>query len=299
LDLSKVESGKLDLENRDFDLRGMLNDTFAPLSVQAEKKGLEYCCDIAPEVPSLLRGAPRRVRQVLTNLVGNAIKFTEEGKVALEVSRDHEDDDEITLRFVVYDSGIGIAKDKIAFLFEPFTQADASITREFGGTGLGLAICRRLVELMGGEIGARSEKGGGATFWFTIVFGKQSRVQKADQVGSNNDSAGHSAVKTKNQKFRILIVEDNVISRTVLQRVLEKSGYGTGTAANGEEAMSLFASTSFDLVLMDCWMPEMDGFEASRRIRNESSRVNDPTIPIVAMMADMAEGDDERCLQER
>ena len=178
LDFSKIEAGKLELEELDFDLRATLEDAAELLALRAHEKRLEFICRIDPEVPTFLRGDPGRLRQILINLGGNAIKFTARGEVAIEVRLESETDDRIKVRFEVRDTGIGIPQDKIGLLFTAFQQVDASTTRRFGGTGLGLAISKRLAELMGGEIGVESVEGRGSTFWFTAVFGKQPRRER-------------------------------------------------------------------------------------------------------------------------
>ncbi len=178
LDFSKIEAGKLDLEMLDFDLRALLDDFAATLALRVQEKGLEFICAAAPDVPSLLRGDPGRLRQVLTNLAGNAVKFTAKGEIAVRASLVEETDDEVMIRFSVKDTGIGIPVDKQELLFQKFTQADVSTTRKYGGTGLGLAISKQLTEMMGGEIGVVSAEGQGSEFWFTARFAKQAEHER-------------------------------------------------------------------------------------------------------------------------
>ena len=436
LDFSKIEAGRLDLEAIDFDLRMTLDDTSDILALRAQEKGLEFICFVEPEVPSLLRGDPGRLRQVLINLTGNAIKFTSEGEVSIRVCVEREEEDEVILRFSVSDTGIGIAEDQKERLFEAFTQADGSITRKFGGTGLGLSISKRIVELMDGEMGVESVLGEGSTFWFTAVLGKQlesaaapdipqadisgERVLVVDDNATNrrwlrallktwkcraddatdaetayqkllsaqrdgdpfriaildmqmpgmdgetlgkkikNDpevretllvmmtslgergdaarlegvgfsayltkpikqsilrdslesvlgSKKEAAVKSKQPiitrhliseakrgKVRILLAEDNTINRKVALKMLENLGYRADAVANGLEAIQSLEMLPYDLVLMDCQMPEMDGYEATRRIRDPNSEILAHDIPIIAMTAHAMQGDREKCLE--
>ena len=441
LDFSKIEAGKLDLETLDFDLSSLLDDFAATLAVRAHEKGLELLCAADPEVPTLLRGDPGRLRQILTNLAGNAVKFTHAGEVAVRVSLvERESRNDVLLRFSVRDTGIGIPADKIGLLFDKFSQVDASTTRQYGGTGLGLAISKQLAELMGGEVGVSSEEGKGSEFWFTARLGKQAegaqaesrppadlrgvrvlivddnatsreilttrltswgmrpseaqdgpgalqalyraldendpfriavidmqmpgmdgealgRAIKADErladtrmvmltsLGTRGDArrfeeigfaayatkpirhqelkavlslalterAGaeptprpivtrHTARETLNRfagrKARILLAEDNITNQQVALGILKKLGLRADAVANGAEAVKALETIPYDLVLMDVQMPEMDGLEATRRIRNPQSAVVQITrIPIIAMTAHAMQGDRERCLE--
>ncbi len=436
LDYSKIEADKLDLETIDFDLRALLEEMGDLQALRAQERGVEYNCLIGTEVPSLLKGDPGRLRQVLINLVGNGIKFTAEGEVVVRVSLEAEDDSGATLRFEVEDTGIGIAEDRKGMLFEAFTQADASTTRKFGGTGLGLTISMRLAEMMGGRIGVESEEGEGSRFWFTAVFGKQSvdkvhvaeldedirdkRILVVDDNATNRrvlnqmlsswgcrhtevpggksaleelrtavkdgdpykiaildmqmpeldgealggrikddealrdtilimmtsgarrgDAArcadiGFSAYLTKPVKQsqvydclvtvlgresntaelerapivtrysiteskksngRILLAEDNVVNQKVALKILGNLGYRADLAVNGKEALKALGLIPYDLVLMDIQMPEMDGLEATRIIRNKTSAVLNHDIHIIAMTAHALKEDCERCLR--
>ncbi|MBI4772990.1 MAG: response regulator [Deltaproteobacteria bacterium] len=435
LDFSKIEAGKLELDSVDFDIRVTVENLVDTLAVKASEKGLEFVCWVAPELPSLLRGDPGRLRQILVNLAGNAIKLTEKGEVFIRVGIEEETDTHVRVRFSVFDTGIGIPEDRVSSLFQPFTQVDASTTRKYGGTGLGLAISRQLVEAMNGRIRLESAEGKGSMFWFTVnlekqpegreaeivipedirgqrilvvddnatnrkvftgylgswgcvyeeaVDGKQAieklteaasqkrpfgvaildmhmpemdgetlgKIIKGDpnlastilvlltSVGQRGDAArlreiGFGAYLTKpvkrsqlydaiatavgarsagvtapapslitrhtlaeNQKgrFRILVAEDNIVNQKVALGMLGKLGYRADVVSNGAEAVEALERKSYDLVLMDVQMPEMDGFEATQTIRDPQSRVRNPRIPIIAMTAHAMEGDRERCL---
>ncbi|MCP3676737.1 MAG: response regulator, partial [Deltaproteobacteria bacterium] len=436
LDFSKIEAGRMELENIDFNMRGILEDMCDLLAMQAHEKGLEIVCLIEPDVPAFLRGDPGRLRQILTNLIGNAVKFTSEGEVSIRLSLDREDDDGmVNLRFAVTDTGIGIPEERQSAIFEEFSQADMSTTRKYGGTGLGLSISNQLVEMMSGEIGIKSVEGKGSTFWFTALLGKQSEqrmtpeepnmdirgarilvvddnatnrrllelfldswncrheeaedgeealiklksaVEEKDpfsiaildmqmpgidgetlgrrikknkilsdirlimmtSMGMRGDAStaediGFSAYMTKpvkksqvydclvtvyneggapqegdrgsiltrhtvtekrRQMSRILIVEDNVTNQKVARNILEKVGYRVDIAENGQEAIEALEAQPHDLVLMDCHMPVMDGYEATREIRNPTSRVQNHEIPVIAMTANAMMGDRKECL---
>ncbi len=435
LDFSKIEAGKLELEIMDFDLRNTIEDTADALALRAFNKGLEFVYMIDPEVPSFFKGDPGRIRQILVNLIENAMKFTSCGEVVVNVSLDREDEEQAMVRFEVTDTGIGIPEDKVHSLFHAFTQADASTTRKFGGTGLGLSISRLLAEMMGGEIGVESEEGAGSTFWFTILLEKRSadmepvpkmegdlegvRVLGVDDNATNRrlistllrswncrfdeapdaqtaleklraaaakgdpfpiaildmqmpgmdgetlgtkikkdpvisdtrlvmmtslgrrgdarrlEDIGFSAYLTKPVKqsdlcdciltvqngkhylkeraegnivtrhtisenrrraLRILIVEDNMINQTITMEMINRLGYQADAVADGQEAVTALESIPYDLVLMDCQMPVMDGYEATRCIRDPKSAVLNHDIPIVAVTAFAMQGDREKCL---
>jgi CheY-like chemotaxis protein/HPt (histidine-containing phosphotransfer) domain-containing protein len=433
LDFSKVESGKLALETLDFDLRALLDDFAAMLVQQVQEKGLEFICAAAPDVPSYLRGDPGRLRQVLTNLAGNAVKFTHKGEIVVRARLVSETDDEAVIRFSVKDTGIGLPAGKQELLFEKFVQADPSTTRKYGGTGLGLAISKQLAELMGGEIGVVSAEGQGSDFWFTARLAKQpkreqtpappaeirgvrvlvvddnatnrevlhaqllaegvrleeapsghaalealhlareagdpfqvaildmqmpdmdgvtlARIIKTDEklkdirlvlcssLGQRGDAkrmqeigfaaylikpvrnreildclsavmAGTTAAETelplvtrpsireiRQGAVRVLLAEDNITNQQVALGILKKLGLRAEAVANGVEAVRVLETIPYDLALMDVQMPEMDGLEATRHIRNPQSAVLNHQIPIIAMTAHAMQGDRERCLQ--
>jgi signal transduction histidine kinase/DNA-binding response OmpR family regulator len=436
LDFSKIEAGRLDIETLDFDLRTTLEDTAEMLTFRAQDAGLELICHIDPAVPTYLKGDPGRVRQIITNLAGNAIKFTHEGEVVIGAELDSVQDDTVIIRFTVRDTGIGIPQSRLAAVFEPFTQADGSTTRKYGGTGLGLAICKQLTELMGGEIGIESEDGKGSTFWFTVKFEKQTLAetqsnapllyadikgarilvvddnstnrkllsallthwgcsyelavdgmsalqQLRDAAAENNpfrvalldqempgmdgselgrrikadpqlqdalmimvtslaqrgDAAAlanigfagylakpvrqsqlyscialalnrahapdvpvplitrHTVGEIATRGLRILLAEDNIINQKVAQSMLGKLGCKADVVADGQEAIRALELIDYDIVLMDCQMPEMDGFAATAGIRDPASHVRNHKVPIIAMTANAMQGDRERCLE--
>lgn len=435
LDFSKIEAHKMELEKLNFDLRMVMEDTTEMLSIRAEEKGLVLFCIIDPEVPSWLHGDPGRLRQVLVNLMGNAVKFTHTGEVTVRAKVEEEDDDKAILHFAVSDTGIGIPEDRIEDLFSPFVQADSSTTRKYGGTGLGLAISKQISELMGGRIGVYSKEGEGSTFWFTAVFDKVpegdipsvepfsdlhgikvlvvddnttnlllvttllkswgcrpdeasdgesalsmlkdaakagdpyiislidrampgmdgeelGRRIKGDQdvnrtllimmtsLGNRGDAAKlekigfsgylskpirqnqlrecielvlgrkmstgemhaeglvtrHTIAESYKGRVHILLVDDNPTNQVVALSILKKLGYRADAVANGKEALNALQKISYDLVLMDCQMPEMDGYEATRCIRDPETDVTSHSVPIIAMTAHAMKGDREKCI---
>jgi PAS domain S-box-containing protein len=436
LDFSKIEAGKLELEILDFDLRTTLEDTIEMLAARAAEKKLELVCLMDPEVPSHLRGDPGRVRQVIVNLVGNAIKFTAEGEVVIRTSLVREDESTVTVRFAVTDTGIGVPSGRVDALFSPFTQVDGSTTRKYGGTGLGLAICKQLAELMGGRIAVESNVGKGSTFWFTAVLEKpaddrfvaptaladlrgvrvlvvddnatnrllitellkswgcrfeeeaepgnaldklkeaahsgdpfqvalldmlmpgmdgmelgrrikaspklaQTRLILVTSLGQRGDAtrlkeigfsgylpkpvrqnqlrdslmlvmgqqlspggSSESAIVTRHtvaeaakNRMRILLAEDNVSNQQVAQAILKKLGYHADVVGNGREALKALEDIPYDLVLMDCQMPEMDGYNATTVIRDPRSQVQNHKVPVIALTANAMQGDREKCLE--
>ena len=286
LDLSKIEARKVTLEKCGFDLRRTVDDVVQMLEIQSRLKGLTLVSRVSTEIPALLHGDPYRFRQVLTNLVANAIKFTERGEVVVEAALKGRNAGHVTVGFCIVDTGIGMQPEEIGRLFAPFSQADASTTRKYGGTGLGLTISKQLVEMMGGKIGVRSQPGQGSTFWFTVVL-ETDRQQSAG--ASPQDGVAASATR----RARILVVEDNAVNREVLLTQLKRLGYQASAAETGLAAVEAVENGGHDLVLMDCQMPLMDGLEATRRIR----RSNCPDIPVVAVTADAMPSDRELCLE--
>jgi PAS domain S-box-containing protein len=295
LDLSKIGAGKITLENLSFNLLQTVEEVVQLLRVQARAKGLHIHPRVSEEIPPLLRGDAHRLRKVLTHLSANAIKFTERGEVTLEAALESQRDGTARVRFAVTDTGIGIRPDQVAALFSPFTQGDASTTRKYGGTGLGLAICKELVEMMGGTIGVNSREGRGSTFWFTAVFELASPSQQQPSSERREGRFGAPGGTTRNgSDARILVAEDNATNRVVVLAQLQKLGYKADAVTNGAEAVEAVQHKRYDLVLMDCSMPVMDGFEATRRIRGSIQ----PGIPIVAITAYAMSADRDRCLSE-
>jgi CheY-like chemotaxis protein len=306
LDFSKIEARKLELETLNFDLHTTLKDIVDLLALGAHEKRLELVCLVEPKVPSLLSGDPGRMRQILVNLGNNAVKFTEKGEIVIRVRLESEDERNVTIRFSVSDTGIGIPANRQDILFSPFTQVDGSTTRQYGGTGLGLAISKQLARLMGGKIGLESEVGKGSTFWFTAVFEKQPAgsestdegLAKIEGEGAIDRSAANPSISENDKrKIRILVAEDNPVNQKVAQAMMRKMGFRADVMANGQEAVNALQTIPYDLVLMDCHMPEMDGFEATRCIRQQGSKALNPRIPIIAMTASTMQGDREKCIQ--
>ncbi|MBL7649855.1 MAG: PAS domain S-box protein [Candidatus Hydrogenedentes bacterium] len=435
LDFSKIEARKLDLETIDFDLRLTLEDAVEVLAIRAHQKGLQLTCHVDPEVPSFLQGDPGRLRQIVLNLGGNGVKFTQEGEVTIRALLETETAESATVRFEFSDTGIGIPEEKRAQLFSPFTQADASTTRNYGGTGLGLAICRQLAELMGGRVGLESTAGAGSTFWFTAVFRKQAECRPAPQAAmdlagfrvlvvdhqranvslieglldrwgcahaSASDAAGaislaaeaaqsgsafdaalieidlpegdvehlyqrirelpghgacklvamallgrkgdaaelntlgfsgylvkpireshlegclrlvlgqpqtlpdspppalvtrHTVSETRKQEARILVVDDNATNRMVASKILEKLGYLARAVESGHEALRALGESDYDLVFMDCQMPELDGLQVTRMIREGGASNRNRDVAVIAMTAHAMKGDREICLE--
>jgi PAS domain S-box-containing protein len=292
LDFSKVEAGRLELSPTPFGLRDTVDAVARQFSSQVESKGLALEQRIARDTPDMLIGDSGRLNQILTNLVGNAVKFTEVGVIAIGVDTEEEGRDAVTLHFSVSDTGIGIPKEKQDLVFEAFTQADGSTTRKYGGTGLGLAISSNLVNLMDGRMWVESNPGAGSTFHFTARFGTS--PEAADLPKAAPSSAEGTEIEEA-AGCHILLSEDNPVNQRLAVRMLEKRGHQVTCAASGREAVAAHEAGSYDLILMDIQMPEMDGFEATALIR-ERETSSDSRIPIVALTAHAMPGDRERCL---
>ncbi len=292
LDFSKIEAGKLELEEIDFNVRETLGDLVKPLAFRAEAKGIKLVSRVAPEVPERLLGDPVRWRQIITNLIGNSIKFTQEGEITVSVRVAAQAKASLRLGCAVRDTGIGIPAPRLGKIFEAFEQADGSTTRKYGGTGLGLSISQRLVEMMGGKIWAESEPGLGSTFKFEIEL--RPAAVLPPQIGSRALSTASGAPK-RVRSLRVLLAEDNVVNQRLAVILLEKNGHRVTVVDDGEKAVNAFQAGPCDLILMDVQMPVMDGFAAVAEIRC-LEKMSDTHVPIVAMTAHAMKGDRERCL---
>lgn len=308
LDYSKIESGKLDLETVEFELPVVVANVVETVSAKFKEKQLEFTHLLDPSVPIHFAGDANRLVQILNYLLDNAVKFTQTGEVFLHISLQQENDTYATVRFRVKDTGIGIDPERIDRLFDSFTQADISHTRKYGGTGLGLAISQHLVTKMGGDIGVVSVPGTGSEFWFTVKLKKQVGIARrkpviAHDFISNRVLSGQTALIPNRTVSaadmsgpRILIVEDNIINQKVAEKILGKYGCRSQVVTNGREAVEALRRDTFDAVLMDLQMPEMDGFEATRAIRDPSGDCLNPQVPIIALTADAQEETREKCL---
>ncbi|QOY92942.1 CHASE domain-containing protein [Massilia sp. UMI-21] len=295
LDFSKIEAGKLELDTRGFMLETVMRNVEQQLGPAAGAKGLGFDVDIAPELMRPLRGDPLRLEQVLLNFAGNAVKFSEHGRILLRARLDHAFGPELLVRFDVRDSGIGIAPDKLDGLFTPFHQTDPSATRRHGGTGLGLVISKQLAELMHGEVGVDSVPGQGSTFWFTARLELNlAREDGAAGAGAGLGAGPDGARATRLDGCAVLLVEDNPFNQQVGRELLQRAGADVRVAANGQEALEAMARERFDCVLMDVQMPVMDGLEATRRIRQDPLLA---TTLVIAMTANAGIEDRARCLQ--
>lgn len=331
LDFSKMESGHMDVEQIPFSPYKLISDTLIPLRLTARERGLalNFRCDLKPD--ALFLGDPWRLRQILTNLIGNSLKFTQEGHIALGVYEDVKKDNQVIVKFVVKDSGVGISEEAIKPLFKPFSQADGSTARLYGGTGLGLAICRQLVELMGGHISLESVQGESTTATCMIPFQiyhgpthgllistalpDRAKLQSSEEK-MNAKKARHLSptdgttakifdsfvvTNTSGIDNHILLVEDNPINRKVISLALKKLGFVVSAVCDGQEALDYLCKESTEprpnAILMDCMMPNVDGYEATRRIRNDKAMFNEQVreLPIIALTASAIKGDKERC----
>lgn len=301
LDYSKIEAGRLELEPVDFEPRQACKDAMGLLLEPIGSKALSASHYVQDDVPVVVNGDSSRLRQILVNLLSNAVKFTPQGGVRLTcrpikrpggTAPGSGDKSSTWLRFEVSDTGIGIDKVTLDKLFRPFVQAHASTARQYGGTGLGLAISRQLAELMGGHIGVESEPGAGSTFWLELPFSPARAPYGTDEAISPGT---HRLVKSAGQGGRVLVAEDNPVSQLVAVGMLKKMGCRVDVVGNGREAVEAITRLPYDVVFMDCHMPEMDGFEASRTIRSQES--GKQRLPIIALTASALSGDRERCLE--
>jgi CheY-like chemotaxis protein/anti-sigma regulatory factor (Ser/Thr protein kinase) len=290
LDFSKIEANKLDVEAVPFDLRELVDSVSYLLAEKAGAAGIEVTCVFDQEVPRFIVSDPVRIRQVLLNLAGNALKFTHQGKVVIRIRRLKQNGAD-RLHCSVTDTGRGIEVEFLPHLFEPFTQEDTSTTRRYGGTGLGLSITKRLIDLLGGEIGVESELGRGSVFWFTLPLVPAT----GEQPGWTADSDPQRESSGEVPAARVLVVEDNLVNQRVVRRMLETDGHRVEVASHGREALAALERRHFDVILMDCQMPGMDGYEATAAIRRLEAATN-RRIPIIAFTAHAMRGDRERCM---
>jgi len=288
LDISKLEAGRLRIETHCFDLKEELRAVVRFRMRAAAAKGIRLCLQYGEELPTQVLGDSCRLRQVVMNMLENAIKFTARGEVTVIAERVDSGEQEFRLRISVKDTGIGISEEKQKILFQKFTQADSSTTRRFGGTGLGLAICKQLAELMNGSVGVSSMAGEGSTFWIELMLRLPEQRPCGDAVGAPESEQETAS----NAPIHVLVVEDNHINQQIMLKSLVKLGYHVEIAGDGMEAVALYKEKSYSLILMDCQMPQMDGFEATGAIRKLE---NGRHTPIVAITASALDGDRERC----
>lgn len=290
LDYSKIEAGEITLEKRLFNLKKILCEVIELFDVGAKQKGLYITLTIDQKIPEQLIGDSVRLRQVLSNLLGNGIKFTDQGQIKVNVTIEGKTQGTITLRFIVKDTGIGIAENQLDKLFKRFSQVDDSHTRQFGGTGLGLAISKKIIEILGGEIGVESKENIGSTFFFTAVFGLEEELQEG--------SSGHNPVffNKNSREKKILVAEDDLVSRNMVTLVLGKNNFVVSSVENGKQALAAFEQESFDLILMDINMPYLDGYATTAMIRSKEKN-RQASTPIIAMTAYALKDDEKKCLE--
>jgi len=313
LDLSRIEASKLTLNAAPFDLRALVHEAVDLMATTARGKPVTLSGTISWRVPNRVEGDPIRLRQVLVNLLHNAVKFTERGRIVLDVGLLGATEDAVQLRFEVRDTGIGIAEDQFDSVFDAFTQVDGSSTRRHGGTGLGLAIVKEIAELMGGRVGVDSRIAHGSTFWLELSLKRAADPVAAPVLADASDAvapadagdviapepaAARAARETDDgvSSAHVLLVEDDAVNQMVLAAMLEQLGCSVDIVDDGAAACEAAANTHYDMVFMDCHMPLMDGFEATRRIRDEEARTDGTHTPIVALTALALAGDRERCL---
>ncbi len=295
LDLSKIEADKFVIETIDFSLEQTIKGIINLFSVTADAKGLSLIYSIDNNIVDTLRGDPNRLNQVLSNLLANALKFSQKGSVHLNILQESEQEKEIRLRFEIEDEGIGIPKESIEKIFQTFTQADTSSTRKYGGTGLGLPIVKNLVELMGGEVGVESMVGMGSKFWIILPFVKQESIELKDF--SIYEPPEEDLKLESRDSCKLLVVEDDQVNQAIMTGMLEKLGYAVDITSNGIEALNNLKKNKYDLIFMDCLMPKMDGFKTTGIIRDlEAKQKSVKTIPIVAITAKAMKDDRKKCL---
>ena len=293
LDFSKMEAGKMEIENVPFQVQKIVKDVVQIIDFSTNKKGIGIKYTIDPKIPERLLGDPTRLRQILLNYGSNAVKFTKKGSVHFKAELLSSEDDSSTIKFSVVDTGRGIQKEKQSGIFDAFTQGDSSTTRRYGGTGLGLAICRQIAELMDGNVGVESKLGEGSLFWFTVSLKVPEQVQKLQEL-PDESSSDFKKFSASNNKA--LVVEDNLINQLVAKKLLEKIGFVVDVSENGTEAVEAVQKTNYAFVLMDIQMPEMDGYEATKKIR-EMEKQTGYHLPIIALTASAMDVDRELCIQ--
>ncbi|HZX26178.1 MAG TPA: ATP-binding protein, partial [Telluria sp.] len=302
LDFSKIEAGKLDIEDVPFDLARLVAETARSMALRAQQKNLQLVCELPPDLPRTVKGDPGRLRQVLLNLLGNAVKFTGQGRVVLRVDAGPEEDGRCLVRFAVSDTGIGIPPEKQKLIFEAFAQVDGSTTREYGGTGLGLTICRRLVILMQGSMELESAPGAGSTFRFTIplrptgVSLQTALPEDWEQPLPPATAAPVPPPESGADGLRVLLAEDNPVNQRLAVRLLQKMGHRVHLVDNGLAALECAQRAEYDLIFMDVQMPGLDGLSVTRQLRQQEAG-SGRHVPIVAMTARAMQGDRERCLE--
>ena len=294
LDLAKIESGKVELEQIPLDLEHIVKSVCQILTVSVKDKPVKISYTISDNIPKRLQGDPTRIRQILLNYGSNAVKFTKEGRINITLTLSGKSDKDVIVKLNVSDTGLGIPEEKKSLLFKPFSQADSSTTRKFGGTGLGLTICKQLATLMDGEVGVKSEPGEGSQFWATV------RLQKTDKKAASvhmtmDDRDDQDHFVDSSGKLRILLAEDNLMNQRVIQKMLKREGFEIRIVETGTQAVEAVEKDTFDIVLMDIHMPEMDGYEATRNIR-KSEKGSDRHIPIIALTASVMDSDKRACL---
>jgi len=292
LDFSKLEAGKMTLENIAFSPEKTINQVHKLFDETASSKGVRLTKNIEDNIPKNLYGDPVRLKQVLINLINNAIKFTDHGKITTDISIKSHDNDTITLLFKVIDEGIGLTPEQQDSIFDEYAQADTSTSRTHGGTGLGLSICQKLSKIMGGDIGVTSKAGSGSTFWFSALLSKQ-----PDKPSKETPLKEKALPTNYSQQHPIaLIAEDNDVNQMIISSYLQKHGISCHIANNGENAVSKFSSEHYHIVFMDCQMPVLDGYQATRMIRNLENETTTTNTPIIAMTGNALDGDREKCL---
>lgn len=292
LDFSKIEAGKMDIEIVPFNIQEIVSDVIQTISFNAKKKALKIDFLIDSDIPHTLMGDPTRLKQLLLNFGSNAVKFTEQGSVTIHVNLLANEGINYTVKFSVKDTGLGIPKDKLDGIFDPFKQADTSTTRKFGGTGLGLAICRQLIELMHGSVGVESEPGEGSTFWFKVPL----KQEKSELSSNGNLESFSEEARQKLSKMKILVVEDDKMSQLVVKKYLEKEGLSVDIVETGREALRALEERAYGAVLMDVQMPDLDGYEATEEIR-ELERITGNHIPIIMLTASAMAEDRENGME--